>query len=87
MFFSSSAVAGLLSGIIAWAVAKDLVGKNGLRSWQWLFIVEGVPTVGLGIVVLFLLPGNPDQLAKRKHFLFRNPREQELILERMTTSK
>jgi ACS family tartrate transporter-like MFS transporter len=31
----------------------------GLRSWEWLFLVEGVPSVLLGIVVLFYLPNGP----------------------------
>src|SRR5277367_6422184 len=31
-----------------------LDGVWGLKGWQWLFICEGVPTVLLGLVVLFL---------------------------------
>ena len=31
----------------------------GLRSWQWLFLVEGIPSVLLGVVVLFYLPDGP----------------------------
>jgi len=31
----------------------------GLRSWEWLFLVEGVPSVLLGIVVLCSLPNGP----------------------------
>ena len=33
----------------------------GLAGWQWLFIVEGLPTVGLGIALLWLLPDRPEQ--------------------------
>jgi MFS transporter, ACS family, tartrate transporter len=31
----------------------------GLKNWQWLFLVEGVPSVLLGIVILFYLPNGP----------------------------
>jgi len=36
-----------------------MAGRSGLAGWQWLFMVEGVMTVGIGIVWLFLLPDKP----------------------------
>ena len=87
LFFASSAVGGLASGIIAWAAAKNLEGDHGLHSWQWLFIATGVPTIGLGIIVCFLLPGLPDQVAKKPHLVFRNSEERDLILQRLHESK
>jgi MFS transporter, ACS family, tartrate transporter len=36
-----------------------LDGALGLRGWQWLFMLEGVPAVLIGIAVLFLLPDRP----------------------------
>ena len=36
-------------------------GRWGLRGWQWLFILEGIPTVLLGIVCLFVLTDRPAQ--------------------------
>ncbi len=33
----------------------------GLRNWQWLFIVEGLPTVLLGVAALFVLRDLPAQ--------------------------
>lgn len=45
----------LLSGAImsSW---HDVLGLSG---WQWLFILEGLPAVVLGIVVYFYLPDGP----------------------------
>jgi MFS transporter, ACS family, tartrate transporter len=34
-------------------------GMAGLHGWQWLFLLEGAPTVVLGIGALFLLPDRP----------------------------
>lgn len=80
-------MAGLFSGLIAWAVEKDLEGVDGRHAWQWLFLVEGIPTIALGIVVCLLLPGLPDQLIKKPLLTFRNREERELILQRMIESK
>jgi ACS family tartrate transporter-like MFS transporter len=34
-------------------------GLGGLAGWQWLFLLEGLPAVVLGVVVLFCLPNGP----------------------------
>src|SRR6478672_9028787 len=35
----------------------------GLAGWQWLFLVEGVPAVALGLAVLRFLPDGPKDAA------------------------
>lgn len=32
----------------------------GLRGWQWLFIVEGLPSIALGFCIRFWLPDCPN---------------------------
>ncbi|MGJ5178230.1 MFS transporter [Bradyrhizobium oligotrophicum] len=39
----------------------SLDGMLGLRGWQWLFIVEGVPSVLLGLLCLSFLTDKPEQ--------------------------
>jgi MFS family permease len=34
-------------------------GANGWHGWQWLFLLEGLPTSLVGIAVLFYLPNSP----------------------------
>jgi sugar phosphate permease len=36
-----------------------LDGDHGLSGWQWLFLVEGVLTVGLALIFAFILPNSP----------------------------
>jgi ACS family tartrate transporter-like MFS transporter len=48
--FFGSAISGALLGLDGWL---------GLRGWQWLFVLEGLPTVGLGVFVLVWLPNKP----------------------------
>src|SRR5271165_259930 len=50
----SSAVMGALAGALL-----NLQGKLGLAGWQWLFLVEGIPPVVLGVVFLIFRPDNP----------------------------
>jgi len=42
------------------ALLLQMDGIAGLRGWHWLFILEGIPTVILGIACLFLLTNKPE---------------------------
>jgi ACS family tartrate transporter-like MFS transporter len=39
----------------------DMNGIGGLRGWQWLFLIEGLPAVILGVVVFFYLTDRPEE--------------------------
>jgi MFS family permease len=39
----------------------ELDGLLGLRGWQWMFIMEGIPTALLGIACLFVLTDRPSE--------------------------
>ncbi len=40
----------------------ELDGWHGLRGWQWLFLIEGLPAVLLGFVTWWLLPDSPREV-------------------------
>lgn len=55
-------VAWPLSVVVMGGVAGALMGLDGqlgLTGWQWLFAVEGFPTVILGIIFFLVLPDGP----------------------------
>ena len=52
----STVVGGPLAGVIL-----GLNGWHGLTGWQWLFLLEGIPAVVLGVVVLFYLTESPEE--------------------------
>ncbi|HEX3273307.1 MAG TPA: MFS transporter [Gemmatimonadales bacterium] len=54
----SSAVLGAVSG---WMLGLD--GQAGLQGWQWLFLLQGLPSVAVGLLLLGLLPERPAQAA------------------------
>ena len=51
-------IAGIVGGPVSGALLS-LDGAGGLAGWQWLFVVEGLPAVVLGFVVLRTLPEQP----------------------------
>jgi MFS transporter, ACS family, tartrate transporter len=50
-----------LSGIVGAPLSGYLLDHHpaSVPGWQWLFLVEGIPSVVLGVVVLFVLPNGP----------------------------
>src|SRR5262249_8527494 len=53
-FMTAVVIAGIVGGPVSGALLL-LDGVGGLAGWQWLFIVEGLPAVVLGFVVLRVL--------------------------------
>lgn len=57
-FFVFSPLSSVVMGAIAgWLLGLD--GNAGLHGWQWLFLAMGLPSVLVGLCVLFFLPENP----------------------------
>jgi ACS family tartrate transporter-like MFS transporter len=54
-------VAAVLSYVVGGPLSGWLMDHPhlGLQGWQWLFLVEGVPSLVLGVVVFFHLPDGP----------------------------
>ncbi|MEU6663156.1 MFS transporter [Streptomyces sp. NPDC046821] len=56
---SASPLALLIGSPLAGNIMKYTDGMLGGRDWQWLFIIEGIPSVILGILAYFLLTDRP----------------------------
>ena len=59
-FLALTAILGLFGGPLG-GLLLQLHGWHGLAGWQWLFLVEGVPSILMGFVVLRVLPDSPGQ--------------------------
>src|SRR5215467_598220 len=59
-FMTAVVIAGIVGGPISGSLLS-LDGFGGLAGWQWLFLVEGLPAVALGFVVLRVLPEQPSE--------------------------
>ncbi len=58
-FMTATSIAGVIGAPLASALLK-LEGRGHLHGWQWLFLAEGIPTLLMGISVLFVLKDKPD---------------------------
>jgi len=58
-FMTAVPVTGLIGGPLSGALL-ELNGIYGLAGWQWLFLVEGLPAVVLGAIVIFYLNDRPE---------------------------
>jgi D-galactonate transporter len=59
LFMTSFAIAGVIGGPIAGYIMSRTHNLGGLANWQWLFILEGIPSILAGIMVLLYLPAKP----------------------------
>jgi ACS family tartrate transporter-like MFS transporter len=73
----STAIGSPISGAI-----MQMPALAGLRDWQWLFIIEAIPAVILGLIVLRVLTDSPDKAkwlaADEKAWLIATLREESL---------
>ena len=57
-FYVASPLASVVMGAMSgWLLSLD--GLTDLRGWQWLFLVQGLPSVLVGLIVLRFLPDTP----------------------------
>jgi ACS family tartrate transporter-like MFS transporter len=70
LFMAAVPLATMVGGPISGALL-ELHGLAGLKGWKWLFIIEGVPAVLLGLAAFFFLDDKPEQA----RWLLREERE------------
>ncbi len=52
-------ITGVLGGPLSGTIMSAMEGLGGMHGWQWLFVVEGLPTVLLGFLLYRMLPNGP----------------------------
>jgi MFS transporter, ACS family, tartrate transporter len=58
-FYAAIPSASVVGSLLASWLLK--VHWSGIAGWRWIFIVEGIPPIILGIVILFYLTDRPQQ--------------------------
>ncbi|HEY4379499.1 MAG TPA: MFS transporter [Acidobacteriaceae bacterium] len=53
ILLTGNPVAGILGGPISGYIMRFFAGRHGIAGWQWLFVLEAIPAILLGIVVFF----------------------------------
>jgi len=72
----STVIGGPISGLLL-----QMHGMLGLAGWKWLFLVEGLPVVVLGVLVLRMLSDRPEEAT------WLSPEERRLVRERIQAER
>ncbi|HEY6109220.1 MAG TPA: MFS transporter [Gemmatimonadales bacterium] len=75
-FMTAIPVSGVVSGALA-APLLALNGRLGLAGWQWLFLIDGLPAVVLGVLAYSFLTDEPAQAQ------WLRPEERAWLVERL----
>ncbi|MFL9925796.1 MFS transporter [Herbaspirillum lusitanum] len=86
LFMTSFAIAGAVGGPIAGLIMSSMEGVGHLANWQWLFILEGIPSLIAGVFVLMYLPEKPAN-AKWLSEAEKNAVTQALVAENTAAGK
>ncbi len=54
-FMTAIAISGVVGGPVSGYILKAFDGLNGWQGWQWLFLLEGLPSLVVGVIVFFML--------------------------------
>lgn len=60
LFLVGIPLSGVLGGLISGGVMEGMDGLLGLRGWRWLFLVDGIPAILLGLAAYFVLTDRPE---------------------------
>jgi D-galactonate transporter len=56
LFMIGIPIAGVIGGPLSGWILNRFSGFHGLAGWQWLFLIESLPSLVLGVVTLLYLP-------------------------------
>jgi D-galactonate transporter len=58
LFMIGIPIAGVVGGPLSGWIMTHFAGTHGWNGWQWLFLLEAIPSLVLGLITLFYLPNN-----------------------------
>ncbi|RYE50208.1 MAG: MFS transporter, partial [Hyphomicrobiales bacterium] len=73
VFFMAIPLANIVGGPLSGWILQTFADYQGLRGWQWLFMLEAIPSLVLGVAILFYLD---DSIAAAK---WLTPEEKKLL--------
>jgi len=67
-------ISNVLGGPISGWIMRSMGGRAGLANWQWLFVLEGIPSIIIGVLALATIVDKPQQAR------WLTEREKQLVL-------
>ena len=59
LFPAAIPVAGIVGGPASGVIVETMGGRLGLANWQWLFLLEGLPSIAMGLLTFRLFADKP----------------------------
>lgn len=84
LFLTAIALAGVIGGPLSGWILRDTNGMGGLAGWQWMFLIEGIPSVIAGF---FLLRYLDDKVEDAKWLTDAEKREVIALLKKEEATK
>lgn len=84
VFYIIGSLASACAGILAYGLMQ-MDGIQGLRGWQWIFIIEGIITCVIGVIGYVLVVDFPD--GNRQNWKFLSARETKFVLARVNRDR
>ncbi|CAI6044115.1 unnamed protein product [Clonostachys chloroleuca] len=81
-FFLGNMTASASSGLIAYGVLQ-MRGTGGLSGWQWMFLIEGLLTILVGVVFVLLMPHSPAHPSNILRHSYFTQREIHILTHRV----
>jgi D-galactonate transporter len=82
-FMTAVALAGVFGGPISGWILHSMAGVHDMTGWQWLYLLEGLPSVIVGVLVLVCLDDGPLKAkwltVPEKELLAKRLEEEELL--------
>ena len=75
-FMTAVALAGVVGGPVSGWILKTMDGMAGMKGWQWLYVLEGLPSLLMGLFVLMAMDDSPARAS------WLSEQEKTLLLER-----
>ncbi|MBL8404588.1 MAG: MFS transporter [Dechloromonas sp.] len=89
LFMSAIPISGVLGSPLSGWMMQSFAGQGGMAGWQWMFLLQGLPTVVLGFLVYLLLNDGIDQakwLSDDEKAMLRAELEKDEKLRRETST-
>ncbi len=81
MFMVGGQIAGLIGGPVSGLIMGGMHDFIGLRGWQWMFLLEGLPCVFIGLACYYFLSDKPEQAA------WLSDREKQLVADALEAER
>jgi MFS family permease len=81
-FMSAIPLSGVVAGPICGWILAHTSGVDHLKSWQWMFLANGLPSILFGLVTMYFLTDNPSKAKwlapEEKEYVLAQLQEEEL---------